>query len=125
MDDSVQDKRCSRFIERTKRQHSGAVHGLVTGSCPVNLVHGSDQTADFLLWDNRIYAPKQDQLAKNAHLQALFVQVIAEGNLQARTRLFDARYSGSGTPKLICRAGWTFLTTLKSNRLVKAGKHVG
>ena len=126
LDDSVQDKRCSRFIERTKRQHSGAVHSLVvTDSCPVNLVHGSGQTADFLPWDHRIYAPEQDQLAKNAHLQALFVQVIAEGNLQARTRLFDARYSGSGNPKLIRRAGWTFLTTLISNRLVRTSKHVG
>ena len=82
MDDSVQDKRCSRFIERTKRQHSGAVHSLmVTDSCPVNLVHGSGQTGDFLPWDYRIYAPEQDQLAKNAHIQALFVQVLAEGNL--------------------------------------------
>ena len=81
VDDSVQDKRCSRFIEKTKRRHSGAVHGLVTGSCPVNLVHGSGQTGDFLPWDYRIYAPEQDQLAKNAHIQALFVQVVAEGNL--------------------------------------------
>ena len=48
VDDSVQDKRCNRFIERTKRQHSGAAHGLVTGSCPVNLVRGSGQTGDFL-----------------------------------------------------------------------------
>ena len=98
----------------------------MTGSCPVNLVHGSGQTGDFLPWDYRIYAPEQDQLAKNAHIQALFVQDLAEGNLQARTRLFDARYSGSGSgnPKLIRRAGWTFLTILISNRLVRASKHV-
>ena len=63
-------------------------------------------------------------MAKNAHLQALFVQVVAEGNLQARTRLFNVRYSGSGNPKLIRRAGWTFLTILISNRLVRASKHV-
>ena len=31
VDDSVQDKRYSRFIELTKRQYSGNVHGLVTG----------------------------------------------------------------------------------------------
>ena len=98
---------------------------MVTDSCPVNLVHGSGQTADFLPWDHRIYAPEQDQLAKNAHIQALFVQVVAEGNLQARTRLFNVRYSGSDNPKLICRAGWTFLTTLISNRLVRTSKHVG
>ncbi len=125
VDDSVQDKRCSRFIKGTKRQHSGAVHGLVTGSCLVNLVYGSGQAGYFLPWDYRIYAPEQDQLAKNAHFQALFAQVVAEGNLQARTLLFDAQYSGSGNPKLIRRAGWTFFATLKSNRLVRASKHVG
>ena len=58
VDDSVQDKRCSRFIEGTKRQHSRAVHGLVTGSCLVNLVHGSGQTGDFPPWAYRIYAPE-------------------------------------------------------------------
>ena len=33
VDDSVQDKRYSRFIEVAKRQYSGAAHGLVTGIC--------------------------------------------------------------------------------------------
>ena len=32
VDDSVQDKRYSRFIEVAKRQYSGTVHGMVTTS---------------------------------------------------------------------------------------------
>jgi len=125
VDDSVQDKRYSRFIEVAKRQYSGAAHGLVTGICLVNLVHSSGQAGDFLPLDYRIYAPEQDGLTKNEHFQALFAQLLAEGKLQARPLLFDAWYSGSENLKRIHRAGWTFFTTLKSNRLVSPHKALG
>ena len=39
VDDRVQDKRYCRFIELTKRQYSGNVHGMVRGIGLVNLVH--------------------------------------------------------------------------------------
>ena len=58
MDDSEQDKPYSRFIEVAKRQYSGAAHGLVTGSCLVNLVRSSGAAGDFLPLDYRIYAPE-------------------------------------------------------------------
>src|SRR4028119_399062 len=51
--------------------------------------------------------------------------VVAEGLLQARTLLLDAWYAGSTNLKLIQRAGWTFFTTLKSNRLVSVSKDSG
>jgi hypothetical protein len=38
VDDSVQDKRYSQFIELVKLQYSGAEHGLVRGIGVVNLV---------------------------------------------------------------------------------------
>ncbi|WP_223654459.1 hypothetical protein [Hymenobacter psoromatis] len=41
VDDSVQDKRYSRFIEVTQRQYSGNVYGVVTGIDLANLVHSS------------------------------------------------------------------------------------
>ena len=125
VDDSVQDKRYSRFIEVAKRQYSGAAHGLVTGICLVNLVHSSGEPGDFLPLDYRVYAPEQDALTKNEHFQAMFAHVVAEGKVQARTLLFDAWYSGSENLKRIHRAGWTFFTTLKSNRLVSANKETG
>ena len=67
VDDSVQDKRYSRFIEVAKRQYSGAVHGMVTGIGLVNLVHSSGQAGDFLPLDYRIYAPEDDEQTKNEH----------------------------------------------------------
>ena len=48
LDDSVQDKRYSRFIELVKRQYSGAEHGTVRGIGVVNLVHSSGDGWRFL-----------------------------------------------------------------------------
>lgn len=41
VDDSVQDKRYSRFIELVKLHYSGGEHGLVRGMGVVNLVHSA------------------------------------------------------------------------------------
>ena len=50
VDDSVQDKRYSHFIDLTKRQYSGNAHGMATGIGLVNLVHGSGERAIFCPW---------------------------------------------------------------------------
>ena len=125
VDDSVQDKRYSRFIDVAKRQYSGNTHGMVTGIGLVNLVHRSGEAGDFLPLDYRVYAPDEDQLTKNDHFLAMFDQVVAEGKVLARTILFDSWYAGSTNLKRIHRAGWTFFTTLKSNRLVRLSKENG
>ena len=125
VDDRVQDKKYSRFIEVAKRPYSGNAHGMVTGIGLVNLVHSSGQTGDFLPLDYRVYAPEEDQLTKNDHFLAMFDQVVAEGKVLARTILFDSWYAGSTNLKRIHRAGWTFFTTLKNNRLVSLSKASG
>jgi hypothetical protein len=125
VDDSVQDKRYSHFIDLTKRQYSGNVHGMVRGIGLVNLVHSSGVAGDFLPLDYRIYAPDEDQKTKNDHFMDLFDAVVAEGKVLARTLLFDSWYAGSTNLKRIHRAGWTFFTTLKSNRLVSVTKETG
>lgn len=125
VDDSVQDKRYSKFIEVAKRQYSGNVHGMVTGIGLVNLVHSSGEAGDFMPLDFRLYAPDQDTKTKNDHFLDLFQQVVAEDKVLARTILFDSWYAGSTNLKQIHRAGWTFFTTLKSNRLVSLSKETG
>ena len=125
VDDSIQDKSYSRFIEVVKRQYSGNAHGMVRGIGLVNLVHSSGEAGDFLPLDYRIYAPDQDGLTKNDHFRAMFEQVVLEGNILARTVLFDSWYAGSDNLKAIHRAGWRFLTTRKSNRRVSASKETG
>ena len=125
VDDSVQDKRYSRFIDVAQQQYSRNIHGLVTGIGLVNLVHSGGESGDFMLLDFRVYAPAQDGLTKNDHFQSMFKQVVEERKPQARTLLFDSWYASSENLKVIERAGWTFFTTLKSNRLVSLSKETG
>ena len=125
VDDSIQDKSYSRFIEVVKHQYSGNAHGMVRGIGLVNLVHSSGEAGDFLPLDYRIYAPDLDGLTKNEHFRAMFEQVVSEGKILARTVLFDSWYAGSDNLKAIHRAGWSFFTTLKSNRQVSASKATG
>ena len=90
VDDSGQDKKYSRFIEVAKRWYPGNARGMVTGIGLVNLVHSSGQAGDFLPLDYRVYAPEDYQFTKNDHFLAMFDHVVAEGQVLARTILFDS-----------------------------------
>jgi hypothetical protein len=52
----------------------------------------------------------------------MFLRAVSDKQLQARTILFDAGSASVENLKLIHRSGWTFFTTLKSNRLVSLSK---
>ena len=125
MDDGVQDRRYSRFIDVAKRPYSGNAHGMVTSIGLVNLVHSSGEAGDFLPLDYSVYAPDHDGQTKNGYFLAMFDQVVSDDKLLARIILFDFWYAGSTNLKRIHRAGWTFFTTLKSNRLVSLIKESG
>lgn len=124
-DDSVQDKRYSKFIELVKKQFSGNVHGLVRGIGIVNLVHTSGGKNDFFPIDYRIYDDKTDGKTKNEHFREMFISAVSGKGLKCRTILFDSWYAGSDNLKLVHRSGWTFFTTLKSNRMVSLSKETG
>jgi hypothetical protein len=47
VDDSVQDKRDSRFIELVRAQYSGNEQRVIKGMGVVNLVHSAGKDADF------------------------------------------------------------------------------
>ena len=125
VDDSVQDKRYSQFIELVKRQYSGAEHGLVRGIGIVNLVHSSGQDGDFWPIDYRIYAPDVDGKTKNDHFREMLRRAVADKLIQAQTLLFDSWYAAADNLKLIHRLGLVFFTTLKENRLVSLSKADG
>lgn len=125
VDDSVQDKRYSKFIELVKRQYSGNEHGLLRGIGLVNMVYSEGENQDFYPIDYRIYAPMQDQKTKNDHFQAMFLRACHDKALPCRTILFDSWYGSVSNLKLVHRAGWTFFTTLKSNRKVSLSKEGG
>ena len=125
VDDRVQDKRYSRFINVAKRQYPGNAHGMVTSIGLVNLVHSSGEAGDFLPLDYRVYAPNHDGQTKNDHFLAMFDQAVSEDKLLARTIVFDSWYADSTNLKRIHRAGWTFFTTLQRNRLMSLTKESG
>jgi hypothetical protein len=124
-DDSVQDKRYSRFIELVRLQYSGATHGLVRGIGVINLVHSSGQPGEFYPIDYRIYDPDADGKTKNDHFREMLLHALADKRIKARTVLFDSWYAGADNLKLIHRLGLIFFTTLKENRLVSLSKEAG
>lgn len=124
-DDSVQDKQYSNFIELVKKQYSGNVHGLIKGICLVNFVHSSGKNEDFWPIDYRIYHPETDGKTKNDHFREMFLRLITHKQLKAKTILFDSWYASVDNLKCIHRHGWTFFTTLKSNRMISTSKETG
>jgi Transposase DDE domain len=125
VDDSVQDKRYSRFIELVRAQYSGNEHRVIKGIGVVNLVHSAGKDGDFYPIDYRVYAPDVDGKTKNDHFQEMFVNALDLKCVQARTILFDGWYASGENLKLIHRRKRIFFTTLKSNRLVSLSKAQG
>ena len=125
VDDSVQDKRYSQFIELVKWQYSGAEHGLVRGIGIVNLVHSAGNKQDFYPIDYRIYAPDQDGQTKNAHFSEMVINAVHAKKIKAKRILFDSWYASAENLKLVHRLGLIFFTTLKSNRMVSLSQAGG
>jgi len=125
VDDSIQNKRYSRFIELVKRQYSGNEHGLVRGIGIVNLVHSTGKAGDFYPLDYRIYAPDDDGKSKNEHFREMLIRAVADKGIRAKTVLFDSWYAAADNLKLIHRLDLCFFTTLKENRLVSLNKEDG
>src|SRR5215510_3322518 len=125
VDDSVHDKRYSRFIELVRAQDSGNEHGVVRGIGVVSLVHSAGKEADFYPIDSRVYAPEVDGKTKTDHFHEMFVNAVDQKQLKARTIVFYGFYASAENLKLIHRRHWTFFTTLKSNRLVSLRKEQG
>lgn len=125
VDDSVQNKKYSHSIETVKLQYSGNEHGLVKGIGLVNLVHTNGFEGDFNPINYRVYDPVADGKTKNEHFREMFQQATSNQQIKARNIAFDSWYGSAENLKLIHRSGWTFYTTLKSNRKVSLSKETG
>jgi len=125
VEDSVQAKRYSRFIELVRAQYRGNEQRVIKGIGVVNLVHSGGKDGDFYPIDYRVYAPDVDGKTKNDHFQEMFVNALDLKHVQARTLLFDGWYASAENLKLIHRRQRIFFTTLKSNRLVSLSKEAG
>ena len=99
VDESVHDKRYSRFIDLVRAQYSGTEHRVVKGIGVVSLVHSSGKDTAFYPIDSRVYAPDVDGKTKNAHFQEMFVHALDQKQLRARTILFDSWYASADNLK--------------------------
>jgi hypothetical protein len=118
IDDSTLDKPYATSIELVTRHWSGKHQAVVKG---INLVS--------LLWTNgdrhipcdyRVYDPA-DKRTKNDHFGDMIRVAYARG-FRPRCVLFDGWYSSLDNLKLLRACGWTWLTRLKSNRLVNLNR---
>ncbi|MSQ47865.1 MAG: hypothetical protein EXR78_05670, partial [Deltaproteobacteria bacterium] len=125
VDDRVQDKRYSRFIDLVRHQYSGNEHRVVKGIGVVNWGHRGGPDEDFYPIDYRVYAPDVDGKTKNHHFQEMVVHALDQKHRQARTILFDRWYASADNLKLIHRRKRIFFPTLKSNRVVSLSKEAG
>ena len=114
IDDSTLDKPYARSIALVTKHWSGKHHAVVRG---INLVSVVWTDGDrHIPCDYRVYE-KADGRTKNDHFGDMLRVAYARG-LKPRCVCFDGWYSSLDNLKLIRAIGWTWLTRLKSNRLV-------
>jgi putative transposase len=114
IDDSTLDKPDARQIELVTRHWSGKHHAVGKG---INLVTLRWTDGDrHLPCDYRLY-DKSDGRTKNDPFAGM-LRIARDRGFQPRCVLFDGWYSSLDNLKLLRTFGWTWLTRLKSNRLV-------
>ena len=114
LDDSTLDKPYARVIELVTRHWSGKHKAVVRGINLITLLWTDGDRA--VPCDYRVY-DKDDERTKNDHFAAM-LHVAKERGFEPRCVLFDGWYSSLDNLKLVKSLGWTWLTRLKSNRLV-------
>lgn len=120
LDDSTLDKLYAHKIELVSRHWSGKHQGIVNGINLVTLLWSDGER--HIPCDYRLYAKASDGATKNDHFRAMLATAQARG-FQPRCVAFDSWYGSLDNLKHIRNYGWTWLTQLKSNRLVDPDGH--
>lgn len=115
LDDSTLDKPYARKIDLVTRHWSGKHQEVVQG---INLLTLLWTDGD-ALWpcDYRLYDKATDGLSKNDHARALLATAKERGFAPGCV-VFDSWYGSLENLKAIRAYGWTWLTQLRSNRLI-------
>jgi putative transposase len=116
LDDSTLDKPHARQMDLVGWHYSGKHKAVVEG---INLLT--------LLWtdgdrhvpcDFRVYHKASDGLTKNQHFRHL-LRAAKERGMKPKRVCFDSWYASVDNLKLVRELGWSFLTVLKGNRLIR------
>jgi len=124
LDDSVLKKPYSQKIELTKWQYSGNIHRIIKG---INLISmlwtGSGSSNEHIPVDFRIYAKLTDGKTKNDHFRDM-VLLSVHRELKVKAYVFDTWYSSVANLKWLNKLNLTWVTWLRSNRIVDYGEHI-
>lgn len=118
LDDSTLDKPYARAMELVTSHWSGKHRAVVQGINLVSLVWTAGDAR--YPCDFRLYDKTHDGLNKNDHFRQMVACAYEQG-FQPELVAFDSWYASLDNLKAIRGYGWTWLTQLKSNRLVGLG----
>lgn len=121
LDDSVLDKSYSCKVGLAKWQYSGTKHRLAKGIDLVNLVWTKD--GKHIPVDFRIYSKDVDGKTKNDHFRDM-VLLSVHRKIKARAYIFDTWYSSVNNLKWLNKFGLTWVTWLRTNRIVDKDEHI-
>ena len=119
IDDTTLDKPYGPKIELVKYHWSGKHKAVVQGINLITLMWTDGKVS--IPVDYRIFDKERDQKTKNDHFLDMLHEAHTRG-FQPAMVLFDSWYSSVKNLKAIRKKGWTFLTVLKSNRIVSVTK---
>ena len=119
IDDTTLDKPYAQAIAAVTRHWSGKHHAVVQGINLISLVWTDGDRV--YPCDYRVYHKAADGQTKNDHFITLLTTARDRG-FRPRCVLFDGWYASLANLKLVRDFGWTFLTRLKGNRLVRRGR---
>jgi hypothetical protein len=117
-DDSVLDKPYAKHIDLVRHHWSGKHHGVVKGIDLVTLLWTDGDRQ--IPCDYRVYHDA-NEATKNDLFRAM-LQTAKDRGFKPRCVLFDSWYASLENLKLMRGFGWTWLTRLKSNRLVNLNR---
>lgn len=116
-DDTVLAKTRSQKIELVHYQYSGNEHDVIAGIGLVNMLWHDLETKESLPVDYRVYDKDTDGKTKNTHFCEMLSSAKRRG-LEPQAVVMDAWYSSLDNLKAVRSHGWTWVTTLRKNRIV-------
>ena len=124
VDDSVIAKQYSRSHELPllSYQYSGAYHKVIQGIGLVNLVIVGKDNACMPV-DYRIFSKKIDGRTKHMHVQEMITLALHRG-IRPSAVAFDSWYGSVKTLKFLEKNQLTWVTVLRSNRIVDHNEHL-
>ena len=120
-DDTVLDKRHSRFIEMVRRQWSGNAHAVISGTGVVTCVYVNPELQRFWVLDFRLFDPERDGRSKIDHLLEMFDHALQSCAEAIGVVLMDSWYASMEVVKASEAANKVYDGPLKRNRQATQG----